>query len=237
MLSRFQNAFPSDASKAFGKHMRTSVEPSRFHMGGKEGKNPEFSESAISAFGKRNEAQHGSFQEDASQAFGKKKEEPKQTLNNSIAGTVSSNEWSSSALRKVEKPSLEIDAFPALSSNDMFPPLGSSPSAKKDSSPKVSFVNLVKKRAEDDAKEAEEAMKQERKQREILKKRQEELARRKLAHTHYVEQSKLLNRTVQDMEEDEVLSVEEEPCPDHDDEEDGDEGEHEDHEDNEDYEE
>lgn len=221
MLSRFENAFPSDPSKAFSKHTRTSVEPSRFHMGGKEVKHPEFSESAISAFGKRSEAHHGSFQEDASQAFGKKPEEQHNSYGARMQhiGVVSSNEWSSSALRKIEKPSLEIDSFPALSSIDLFPPLGSSPSAKKDASPKVSFVHLVKKRAEDDAKEAEEAMKRELKQREILTKRQEELARRKLVHTHYVEQSKLLNRTVQNIEEDDAVSIEDEPYPDHDDEE------------------
>ena len=225
MLSRFQNAFPSDASKAFGKHTRTTVEPSRFQMGGKEVKNPEFSESAMSAFGKRIDAQNGSFQEDASYAFGKKpiKDGPNQSFvsyvpSNSIAGGVPSNEWSSSALRKVEKPFVEIDPFPSLSSIDMFPPLGSSPNAKKDSSPKVSFVDLVKKRAEDDAKEAEEVMKRELKQREILTKRQEEVAQRKLVHAHYVEQSKLLNRTVQDVEqEDDIASLEDEVYPDHDD--------------------
>ena len=218
MLSRFQNTFPSDPSKAFGKHARTTVEqPSRFQMGGKEAKHPEFSESAMSAFGKRTDAHHGSFQEDASQAFGKKHEEPKQSFV-SYAGDVSSNEWSSSALRKVEKPPVDIDPFPALSSVDMFPPLGSSPNAKKDSSPKVSFVDLVKKRAEDDAKEAEEAMKRERKQREILAKRQEEVAQRKLAHAHYVEQSKLLNRTVQEIEqEDDDVPIEDEMDPEEDD--------------------
>ena len=61
-------------------------------------------------------------------------------------------------------------------------------------------------------------MKRERKQREILAKRQEEVAQRKLAHAHYVEQSKLLNRTVQEIEqEDDDVPIEDEMDPEEDD--------------------
>ena len=56
MLSRFQNAFPSDASKAFGKRSQQPSETSRFRINVESNNHiPPFSESAINAFGKKNE--------------------------------------------------------------------------------------------------------------------------------------------------------------------------------------
>lgn len=231
MLSRFQNAFPSDASKAFGKRSQQPSETSRFRINVESNNHiPPFSESAINAFGKKNEKLNSEFQEDASYAFGKKtmKEESRQPYSSINDTDSNSNDWSSSALRKIHKPSLDIsetEQFPSLSSlrDDMFPALGSPVSSNnklsnKSPGSKASFVDLVKKRAEEDAKEAEEAMKLELKQREIQKKRQEEISRRKLAHIQYLEQSKSKNRDTNDYENlDDSIYPDDEQCADCDD--------------------
>lgn len=139
------------------------------------------------------------FDDTATHAFRKKRVEEKHTsdakpvhsnphsLLNIVLNALpdSTEEWKESAFRKkTNKPALKVEeeAFPQL---DAFPPLGSSKSSKSVSSPSMSFANLVKKRAEDEAKEAEEKAAIEKKRMDERKKRQDELDREKASRILY----------------------------------------------------
>ena len=108
-----------------------------------------------------------------------------------------------------EKPELNIDAvsdFPVLGSKkeDAFPPLGSNKSktsSAKSASPNVSFANLVKKRAEEDAKEADELARVEAKRQAAAKKKQEEADRAKKARSLYLENKRRIQRNEAEFEE------------------------------------
>lgn len=145
------------------------------------------------------------FDESATHAFRKKRTEEKSSqgktgnfvAHNSLQNVVmnaledeNTNEWKESAWRKhTAKPSLKMEeeAFPQLGSKDPFPPLGSSKSSqsKLANSPSVSFANLVKKRAEEEAKELEEKTLHEKRRADERKKRQDELDREKKARVLY----------------------------------------------------
>jgi hypothetical protein len=257
MASRFQNAFPSDAAKAFGKHIKvqktnefpkaaenafrsvrnedssrlkqTNPIPNAFET---KRENPAFTDSALNAFGKihsdlneqafqsqgkgkNNNKSHENFNEDAMHAFGKKASKRVSESHEPSDTTSSTGEWQGSALRSItkekakEKPELNIDAvsdFPVLGSKkeDAFPPLGSNKSktsSAKSASPNVSFANLVKKRAEEDAKEADELARVEAKRQAAAKKKQEEADRAKKARSLYLENKRRIQRNEAEFEE------------------------------------
>jgi hypothetical protein len=118
-------------------------------------------------------------------------------------------EWTKSAFRKhASKPRIQVEEreqFPALGSkkaDDEFPALSSGKS-KAPSSPSVSFANLVKKRAEQDAKEAEEFARVEKKRLDAEKKRLDELDRIKKARKLYSGNSFHVVRREMDTEDEE----------------------------------
>jgi len=175
--------------------------------------NPAFTEEAMSAFGKKQKGDFAQidsafqsvrkndlFAENTFNPFGKKvsKQYDPESVRNFVPEnvlTADGSQWSSSALRKPSvKPALlieEVEDFPPLGSKkmeEMFPVLGSnslSTTSKSANSPKVSFSNLVKKRAEEDARLAEEEAKRLAKEREITRKRQEEIDNRKKMNALY----------------------------------------------------
>lgn len=275
MASRFQNAFPQDAAKAFGKHL-PKIKPTRDNDFPKSAENafrslhhehvprfgnqdqeqgpkafdtrrevPTFDNAALSAFGKKqappainsmDPAFQGrpireNFSENASAAFSKKTNKRTENYDekpvkefihpNSIASIImdklqDSNEWSSSALRtkpkKQTKPMLDIteakDEFPSLGSKkDDFPSLGSAKKSAIKASPSVSFANLVKKRAEEDAKEAEDQALAEEKRLSELKKRKDEAERIKRNRLCI---PSMKNQILSHDDDDDKVSVEEE---------------------------
>ena len=203
-------SFPKDVGPVFQTRqveVRKNVFLEPVHV------NPAFTEEAMSAFGKKQKGEFAQidsafqsvrkndlFAENAFNPFGKKV--PKQhdpdyerKFAPETAQAQDASQWSSSALRKPSgKPSLHIEEaeeFPPLGSKkmeDMFPALGSkslSNSSRTADSPKVSFSTLVKKRAEEDAKVAEEEAKRLAKERDIARKRQEEIENRKKMNALY----------------------------------------------------
>ena len=183
--------FNEDALNAFGKKQTTGnkdVDPA-FQ---RRVKQDNFDDTAMSAFGKKVKK---------TEKF--ENEQPKQQfiVGNSLLTHVmnilsddSGGEWTASALRKRNsKPSVmvEVDEFPSLGSkkteDEHFPALGSVQSGKSKAanSSSVSFAHLVKKRAEEEAKEAEEQEIIEKKRQEALRKRKDETNRIKQSRVRY----------------------------------------------------
>ena len=202
--------------------------------------NVAFAEEALSAFGKKqnisagqindpafqNRTTRGNFSEDATAAFGKKssKRGDPDTQASKILGQFqhdAAQDWTSSALRtKTEKPSIVTlaaeDEFPTLAkkTEEEFPSLGSGKSSKTKSSPSMSFASLVKKRAEEDAKEAEELAKAEAKRLDILKRRKEERDRYKRSQKLLAGDNILRRGQAEEDLEDDVSYTEDDVNPD-----------------------
>lgn len=179
-------AFTEEAMSAFGKKQKGEFAQidSAFQS---VRKNDLFAENTFNPFGKK--VPRNVYDGESERKF-----VPENALTAQIQSVMDS-QWSSSALRKPSgKPSLmieEAEEFPALGSKkmeEMFPALGSkaqSTTSHNSKSPKVSFSTLVKKRAEEDAKLAEEEAKRLAKQNEIARKRQEEIENRKKMNALY----------------------------------------------------
>jgi hypothetical protein len=242
MAYRFQNAFPNDPAKAFGKHAPAIKQKGSYdfpknvegafrslHQTRTPGttefdvkkENPGFDSAALCAFGKKNVTNitdqafqgrnsHDGFSESASSAFGKKarREEANQDIvarSSTSPSPLPSSEWSTSALRsKKDKPVIvvkEEEEFPVLGSKkEEFPSLSSSKSKSKTSSPTISFATLVKKRAEDDEKEAEKLAIEEAKRLSALKRLKEEKERIRRSRLKIVS-NQILNDAQPDDEE------------------------------------
>lgn len=184
-------AFTDEALSAFGKkHSATGNDIDQAFQSKNAYDN--FSQDALSAFGKKsNRKADRDADNDAGPA--PKFVDPKSLVHlvMNMLPEDDGSEWTKSAFRKhTSKPLVQVEEkeqFPALGSKKMedeFPALSSGKSKAKDS-PTMSFANLVKKRAEQDAKEAEEFARIEKKRLEAEKKRLDELDRIKKARKMY----------------------------------------------------
>ena len=195
-------SFSEDAVNAFGKKQAVGgndIDPA-FQ---RRGKQDNFDDTAIHAFGKK----AGKFITEPTQPF-----VGRDSLLNHLMSVLpedTGGEWTTSALRKkVVKPAVmvEEEEFPVLGSKrtmeDEFPALGSAKS-KTNTSSSVSFANLVKKRADEDAKEAEEKAIAEKKRQDALNKRKEELNRMKQSRVLYKDTKFRAVPSMDDVEEDE----------------------------------
>ena len=185
-------AFTDEALSAFGKkHSATGNDIDQAFQSKNAYDN--FSQDALSAFGKKSNRK---VDRDADNDSGPAPQfvDPKSLMHlvlNALPEDDGGGEWTKSAFRKnTSKPLVQVEEqeqFPALGSKKMedeFPALSSGKSKAKDS-PTVSFANLVKKRAEQDAKEAEEFARVEKKRLDAEKKRLDELDRIKKARKIY----------------------------------------------------